>query len=63
MALPSAVATVPPGFERGDLVRLKSGGPMMTVSAVKDDEVECIWTDDSGRPNDATFSTYVLQKF
>jgi uncharacterized protein YodC (DUF2158 family) len=63
MALPSTVAAVPPRFERGDLVRLKSGGPMMTVSAVRGDEIECIWTDDNGQPDDATFSTYVLQKF
>ncbi|WP_283811555.1 DUF2158 domain-containing protein [Bradyrhizobium betae] len=50
-------------FERGELVRLRSGGPMMTVSAVKDDQVKCIWTDDSGRPDDATFPADVLQKF
>jgi uncharacterized protein YodC (DUF2158 family) len=36
---------------------------MMTVSAVKDDQVECIWTDDSGQPDDATFPIDVLQKF
>jgi hypothetical protein len=36
---------------------------MMTVSAVKGDQVECIWTDDSGQPDDATFPIDVLQKF
>jgi uncharacterized protein YodC (DUF2158 family) len=50
-------------FDRGELVRLRSGGPMMTVSAVKGDQVECIWTDDSGQPDDATFPADVLQKF
>jgi uncharacterized protein YodC (DUF2158 family) len=50
-------------FERGELVRLRSGGPMMTVTAVKDDQVKCIWTDDSGQPDDATFPADVLQKF
>jgi uncharacterized protein YodC (DUF2158 family) len=27
----------------GDQVRIKSGGPMMTVSAVEDDVAVCIW--------------------
>jgi uncharacterized protein YodC (DUF2158 family) len=35
---------------------------MMTVSAVKDDQVECVWTDDSGQPDDATFPANVLQR-
>ena len=29
----------------GDVVYLKSGSPGMTVRAVKDDKVECIWFD------------------
>jgi uncharacterized protein YodC (DUF2158 family) len=27
----------------GDVVRLKSGGPKMTVSDVDDDEITCKW--------------------
>lgn len=50
-------------FGRGELVRLRSGGPMMTVSAVKGDQVKCVWTDDGGQPADATFLADVLQKF
>jgi uncharacterized protein YodC (DUF2158 family) len=30
-------------LEPGDVVRMKSGGPGMTVVAVKDDGVHCIW--------------------
>lgn len=54
---------VTPKFERGALVRLRSGGPAMTVSAVKGDQVECVWTDDTGQPNDATFPAIILQRF
>lgn len=30
-------------FEPGDVVKLKSGGPSMTVVAVKSDGVHCLW--------------------
>lgn len=30
-------------FEPGDVVELKSGGPGMTVIAMKDDGVHCLW--------------------
>lgn len=30
-------------LEPGDVVKLKSGGPAMTVVAVKDDGVHCLW--------------------
>jgi uncharacterized protein YodC (DUF2158 family) len=30
-------------FKVGDVVKLKSGGPEMTVSEVDDDEIECVW--------------------
>ncbi len=32
-------------FKIGDVVQLKSGGPFMTVSAVEDDSLYCIWFD------------------
>jgi len=60
---PAAASSLTPRFAPGELVRLRSGGPMMTVSAIKGDQVECVWTDDSGQPDDATFPTDVLQKF
>jgi uncharacterized protein YodC (DUF2158 family) len=50
-------------LQRGDLVRLRSGGPLMTVDAVKDDVVDCIWTDPNGQTDQATFLVKVLQKF
>jgi uncharacterized protein YodC (DUF2158 family) len=50
-------------LQRGDLVRLRSGGPLMTVETVKDSVVDCIWTDPNGQTDEATFSAEVLQKF
>jgi len=50
-------------LHQGDLVRLRSGGPLMTVNAVKGNVVDCIWTDPNGQTDEATFSVEVLQKF
>jgi uncharacterized protein YodC (DUF2158 family) len=35
-------------FEPGDVVFLKSGGQPMTVAAVEEDSVECIWIGEDG---------------
>jgi uncharacterized protein YodC (DUF2158 family) len=35
-------------FAAGDVVFLKSGGEAMTVAAVEDDAVLCLWTGDDG---------------
>lgn len=37
------------GFKVGDTVRLKSGGPLMTVTEVQDAEVWTIWFDKSDK--------------
>ena len=50
-------------LQRGDLVRLRSGGPLMTVETVKGNVVDCIWTDPNGQTDEATFPAKVLQKF
>lgn len=41
--------------EVGDVVRLKSGGPMMTVRGVKDSVIDCVWFD--------TDNNYHVNKF
>ncbi len=63
MEAPPLVHTLTPPLRRGDLVRLRSGGPMMTVSVVGDGKIECFWTDVNGQTDDATFPADVLQKF
>ena len=35
-------------FEPGDVVFLKSGGQPMTVAAVDEDSIECVWIGDDG---------------
>ena len=35
-------------FEPGDVVVLKSGGLAMTVAAVDEDSVECVWLGEEG---------------
>ena len=49
-------------FKRGDTVKLKSGGPAMTVaSAAKGDEVECHWFDAKLRLVHSTFHEEELE--
>ena len=47
----------------GSLVRLRSGGPLMTVDGIKGDQVDCYWTDGNDQINAETFPIYVLRKF
>ena len=36
-------------FRSGNLVRLRSGGPLMTVVRIDGDQVNCVWTDWDGQ--------------
>jgi uncharacterized protein YodC (DUF2158 family) len=38
----------PMTFQPGDVVFLKSGGQSMTVAAITDENVECIWLGEEG---------------
>ena len=48
-------------FVPGQTVRLKSGGPLMTVSAVNDGEVTCEWFDENGVAMVRVFKAAVLK--
>jgi uncharacterized protein YodC (DUF2158 family) len=50
-----------PAFGSGNLVRLRSGGPLMTVKGIKGDQVNCFWTDVNGQINADSFPVDVLQ--
>jgi uncharacterized protein YodC (DUF2158 family) len=50
-------------FGPGDLVRLRSGGPAMTVDSVKGNQVDCFWTGVDDEVNAESFPIDVLQKF
>jgi uncharacterized protein YodC (DUF2158 family) len=60
---PTLLRGTAPSIRRGDLVRLRSGGPLMTVENIKGSGVDCYWSDGNGQPNAQTFPIEVLQKF
>jgi uncharacterized protein YodC (DUF2158 family) len=47
-------------FKQGDTVRLKSGGPIMTVTFVDGDDVSTVWFDDSGKQEKSEFPAATL---
>jgi uncharacterized protein YodC (DUF2158 family) len=42
-------------IQSGDLVRVRSGGPLMTVTGVQGDQVNCSWADWNGRLQSESF--------
>jgi uncharacterized protein YodC (DUF2158 family) len=59
----AAQSQTSPSFQPGDLVRLRSGGPAMTVDSIKGNQADCFWTGADGEPNAESFPIGVLQKF
>lgn len=49
-------------FNIGDVVKLKSGGPKMTVSSIEDKACKCVWFDQSSKIEDS-FSEELLEKY
>ena len=43
-------------FKQGDTVRLKSGGPEMTVQSVNQENVNVTWFDDKGHLKTGVFN-------
>jgi uncharacterized protein YodC (DUF2158 family) len=51
-----------PPFKIGDKVRLKSGGPPMTVTACIDGQIEVQWFDGESRANQCIYPPAALRK-
>jgi uncharacterized protein YodC (DUF2158 family) len=49
-------------FEPGDVVFLKSGGQSLTVAAVDDDSIECVWMGEEGELFRESLPSVVLTK-
>jgi uncharacterized protein YodC (DUF2158 family) len=45
----------------GNLVRLRSGGPLMTIARINGDQANCVWTDLDGQFESGNFPVDVLQ--
>lgn len=49
-------------FSVGDVVQLKSGGPIMTVAGIDGNDVNCVWFD-GPKQNGGQFPAAALKKF
>ena len=49
-----------PPLHNGDLVRMRSGGPLMTVTGVQGDQVNCSWAERNGDLKSERFPIAVL---
>jgi uncharacterized protein YodC (DUF2158 family) len=58
--LPATNRRMPMAFEPGDVVFLKSGGQPMTVAAVDEDNIECLWIGEEGELFRETIPAIVL---
>jgi uncharacterized protein YodC (DUF2158 family) len=50
-----------PALRAGDLVRVRSGGPLMTVEDIQGDRVNCSWSDWLGELKSQSFPIAALQ--
>jgi uncharacterized protein YodC (DUF2158 family) len=49
-------------FKPGDTVRMKSGGPLMTVDSINNEELWCEWFDEKNQPQSRSFKQHTLVK-
>lgn len=56
----SAIQSHATPLQSGDLVRLRSGGPLMIVKSVQGDQVTCIWGKENGELQSGSFPIAML---
>jgi uncharacterized protein YodC (DUF2158 family) len=61
-ALPEAATqgSATPQFQNGDLVHLRPGGPLMTITGIQGDQANCIWSEPDGRLRSGQFPVALL---
>ena len=47
-------------LKQGDRVRLRSGGPLMTIHTINGDNIDCQWFTPAGELKSATFPLEML---
>ncbi len=50
-------------FTKGEIVRLNSGGPKMTVLATKGNKITCQWFDRNGKMHKSDFDSEMVSQF
>jgi len=63
LSSPAVQSQATASLQHGDLVRLRSGGPLMTVASIRGNQVDCFWTDGEGQSNAESFPIEVLLKY
>jgi uncharacterized protein YodC (DUF2158 family) len=49
-------------FKVGDVVKLKSDGPKMTIQSLRGDMVDCVWFGPDGNVKHSSFPAEALEK-
>nr|WP_281722858.1 DUF2158 domain-containing protein [Nitrosomonas nitrosa] len=49
-------------LKKGDVVRLKSGGPKMTIKFIEGETVACVWFNEKNQKQEAAFEAEMLEK-
>jgi len=47
----------------GDVVRLKSGGPKMTLTDIEEASISCVWFDRNGKRQTGVFPAATVEPF
>jgi uncharacterized protein YodC (DUF2158 family) len=50
-------------FAKGDVVRLNSGGPKMTVHSLSGQKLSCQWFDRNGKKHTSEFDAQMVSHF